>query len=50
MEETFILVSHDMDFVRDICDRVALMKGGKIVSIGTPKEALAAIETREKAA
>ena len=34
MEETFIVVSHDMDFVRDICDRLALMRGGKIVQIG----------------
>jgi methyl coenzyme M reductase system subunit A2 len=38
MEETFIIVSHDMDFVRDICDRVALMRGGKIVRIGPPSE------------
>jgi energy-coupling factor transporter ATP-binding protein EcfA2 len=34
MEETFIVVSHDMDFVRDICDRLALMRGGKIIKIG----------------
>jgi methyl coenzyme M reductase system subunit A2 len=40
MDETFIIVSHDMDFVKDICDRVALMKGGKIVRIGTPSEIL----------
>jgi methyl coenzyme M reductase system subunit A2 len=38
MEETFIIVSHDMDFVQDICDRVALMRGGKIVQIGSPSE------------
>ncbi len=40
MDETFIIVSHDMDFVKDICDRVALMKGGKIVRIGSPSEIL----------
>ena len=34
MDKTFILVSHDMDFVQDICDRVCLMRGGKIVGIG----------------
>ncbi|HOB59779.1 MAG TPA: methyl coenzyme M reductase system, component A2 [Methanoregulaceae archaeon] len=38
MDETFIIVSHDMDFVQDICDRVALMKGGKVIHIGPPSE------------
>ena len=46
LEETFIIVSHDVDFVRMTCDRVALMKNGKIVSYMDPKkitwEALAA--------
>ncbi len=40
MDETFIVVSHDMDFVRDVCDRVALMRGGKIIQIGTTAEVL----------
>jgi ABC-type branched-subunit amino acid transport system ATPase component len=39
MEETFIVVSHDMDFVRDICDRLALIRGGKIIRIGPTAEA-----------
>jgi methyl coenzyme M reductase system subunit A2 len=43
MDETFIVVSHDMDFVRDICDRLALMRGGKIVQTGTTAEILAAV-------
>ena len=34
MNETFIVVSHDLEFVRDICDRVLLIRGGKIVEIG----------------
>jgi methyl coenzyme M reductase system subunit A2 len=38
MDETFIVVSHDMDFVRDICDRLALMRGGRIIDIGPTKE------------
>ena len=38
MDETFIIVSHDMDFVQDICDRVALMKGGEVIHIGPPSE------------
>ncbi len=36
--ETFLIVSHDMDFVLNCCDRAALMKGGKIVAMGKPKE------------
>ena len=40
MEETFIVVSHDLEFVRDICDRVALVRGGKIVAIGPAKDVL----------
>lgn len=50
MEETFIVVSHDMDFVRDICDRCALMRFGKIVKIGQTADVLDEIteEEREK--
>ncbi len=39
--ETFMIVSHDMDFVIDCCDRVALMKGGKLIALGDPKEVVA---------
>ena len=39
--ETFLIVSHDMDFVVDCCDRVALMKGGKLIALGDPKEVVA---------
>ncbi len=48
MEETFIVVSHDMDFVRDICDRIALMRGGKIVQIGKTAEVLAILTEEER--
>src|SRR5512139_1007257 len=48
MEETFIVVSHDMDFVRDICDRLALMRGGKIVQIGKTAEVLAILTEEER--
>ncbi len=41
LNETFLVVSHDMDFVMACCDRVALMKGGKVVSMGSPQEVLA---------
>jgi len=35
--ETFLIVSHDMDFVMNCCDRAVLMKDGKIVVAGEPK-------------
>jgi methyl coenzyme M reductase system subunit A2 len=47
-EETFIVVSHDMDFVRDICDRVALMRGGKIIQIGKTADVLAILNEEER--
>jgi methyl coenzyme M reductase system subunit A2 len=40
MDETFIVVSHDLGFVKQVCDRVALMKGGKIREIGPTQEVL----------
>ncbi|RPI40612.1 MAG: methyl coenzyme M reductase system, component A2 [Methanoregulaceae archaeon] len=48
MDETFIVVSHDMDFVRDICDRVALMRGGKIIDIGPTAQVLAQLTEEER--
>jgi methyl coenzyme M reductase system, component A2 len=48
MDETFIVVSHDMDFVRDICDRVALMRGGKIIDIGPTTAILAQVTDDDK--
>jgi len=37
LEQTFLIISHDMDFVIDVCDRTALMRGGKILKIGEPE-------------
>ncbi len=42
--ETFVVVSHDMDFIMNCCDRAAFMKGGRIVAIGDPKEVLEEFE------
>lgn len=38
--ETFLVVSHDMDFIQNCCDRAAFMRGGKVVTIGPPSEVL----------
>ncbi|MDD1729128.1 MAG: methyl coenzyme M reductase system, component A2 [Methanospirillum sp.] len=48
MEDTFIVVSHDMEFVRDICDRCALMRFGKIIMIGPTAEVLAEVTEEER--
>jgi methyl coenzyme M reductase system subunit A2 len=48
IDETFIVVSHDMDFVRDICDRCILMRGGKIVKIGPTAEVLQELSDKER--
>jgi methyl coenzyme M reductase system subunit A2 len=42
--ETFVIVSHDMEFVEKVCDRVAFMKGGKIMAMGTPEEIIPAVK------
>jgi methyl coenzyme M reductase system subunit A2 len=47
MEETFIVVSHDFDFVRDTCDRVAVMRGGGIMDIGPPSTVLESLQKQE---
>jgi len=48
MEETFIVVSHDMEFVREVCDRIAYMRFGKIVKIGPTAEVLNEISEEER--
>jgi methyl coenzyme M reductase system subunit A2 len=49
MDMTFIVVSHDMDFVKDICDRLALMRGGRIVQIGSTGVVLSGLTEDERA-
>ncbi|AKB73811.1 Methyl coenzyme M reductase system component A2 [Methanosarcina lacustris Z-7289] len=46
--ETFVVVSHDMDFVNEICDRVALMRNGKIIAIGHPEDVLFHLTDEER--
>ncbi|MDR3282099.1 MAG: methyl coenzyme M reductase system, component A2 [Candidatus Methanoplasma sp.] len=40
LDETFIIVSHDMDLILNCCDRAAFMKGGKILDVGAPEEVI----------
>ncbi|WP_340820145.1 methyl coenzyme M reductase system, component A2 [Methanolobus sp. WCC4] len=48
MGDTFVIVSHDMDFLEEICDRVALMRNGKIVSVGEPAAVLSQLTDEER--
>lgn len=46
--ETFVIVSHDMDFVAQVCDRAALMRLGKIVDIGETDTVLSKLSEKER--
>jgi methyl coenzyme M reductase system subunit A2 len=46
--ETFVIVSHDMDFVAHVCDRTALMRLGKIVDIGETNAVLSKLSENER--
>jgi methyl coenzyme M reductase system, component A2 len=48
LNQTFLIISHDMDFVLDVCDRAALMRGGKILKIGDPNEIVEDLTPKEK--
>ncbi|MDR3063251.1 MAG: methyl coenzyme M reductase system, component A2 [Methanobrevibacter sp.] len=48
LNQTFLIISHDMDFVLDVCDRTALMRGGKVLKIGTPEEIVPELNPKEK--
>jgi methyl coenzyme M reductase system subunit A2 len=38
LNQTCIIVSHDIDFIDMVCDRAALMRNGELVKIGDPTE------------
>jgi ABC-type glutathione transport system ATPase component len=37
-----------MDFVNEVCDRIALMRNGKIVDIGKPTNVLSQLTEEER--
>jgi energy-coupling factor transport system ATP-binding protein len=41
---TVILVSHDMDEVADVADRVAVMDHGRLVALGAPREVFGRVD------
>jgi len=48
LDQTFVIISHDMDFVLDVCDKASLMRGGKILKTGTPEEIVSELTGEEK--
>ncbi len=46
---TFVIISHDLEFVRNVCDRAAHMKLGKITATGDAGSVLEEIIIEEKA-
>jgi lipooligosaccharide transport system ATP-binding protein len=44
---SLILTTHYMDEAEQLCDRLVVMDGGRIVAHGTPRELIAAHATRE---
>ena len=49
LEQTYLIVSHDIDFILDVCDRAALMRAGKIVIVGKPADVIQTMREQEKA-
>ena len=48
LNQTFLIISHDMDFVLDVCDRASLMRGGKILKTGLPEDIVEDLTLKEK--
>jgi ABC-2 type transport system ATP-binding protein len=40
---TILLTTHYMDEAERLCDRVAIMDGGKVIAMGTPRELIASL-------
>jgi methyl coenzyme M reductase system, component A2 len=48
LNQTFVIISHDMDFVLDVCDRASIMRGGKILKTGLPNDVVEELTPKEK--
>jgi len=46
-ESTSIIVSHSMDNIQSLCDRVILIEKGKVVCTGKPKEVIEEYQNRQ---
>ncbi|MHA1231601.1 MAG: methyl coenzyme M reductase system, component A2 [Candidatus Helarchaeota archaeon] len=48
LQQTYFIISHDIDFMKAVCDRCALMKQGQIVKIGDPDQVIEYFKELEK--
>ncbi|MBO8128351.1 MAG: ABC transporter ATP-binding protein [Peptococcaceae bacterium] len=46
-QEAMLIASHDLEFILEVCRRVILMDGGKIVADGNPREILGNVTLME---
>ncbi|MHA1377538.1 MAG: methyl coenzyme M reductase system, component A2 [Candidatus Helarchaeota archaeon] len=47
LDQTYLIISHDIDFIEAVCDRAALMKGGQILQVGDPTEVIEKMRVEE---
>ena len=45
--EAFLLASHDLELVLEVCDRVVLVDNGRIVTMGDPRQVMGNVELME---
>jgi methyl coenzyme M reductase system subunit A2 len=48
LDQTFVIISHDMDFVLECCDTAALMRDGKLLKQGEPKNIVSELTSQER--
>ncbi|MCW7077504.1 MAG: methyl coenzyme M reductase system, component A2, partial [Candidatus Syntrophoarchaeum sp.] len=48
MNQTYLIMSHDIDFMERVCDRAMLMSGGEVIKIGEPSEIIRLFKDREE--
>ena len=36
LNQSYLIISHDIDFIKAVCDRTALMASGKLIALGDP--------------
>ena len=47
-DQTFVIISHDMDFVLECCDTAALMRDGKLLDHGKPEKIVEELTSQER--
>ncbi|MHA1298073.1 MAG: methyl coenzyme M reductase system, component A2 [Candidatus Helarchaeota archaeon] len=47
LEQTYLIISHDIDFIEAVCDRAALMKAGRILKVGDPSDVIEVMRKEE---